>query len=374
MLRTLVETPSVTSPRADLDLGNREVIAHLAGWCETLGFRVEIQTLADPRKQNLIATLGDGSDGLVLAGHTDTVPFDEPRWSSDPLKLSERNGRLYGRGSVDMKGFFASALDAISRVDRGTLRQPIVLIATADEETTMNGARALLERERPSATRCIVGEPTGLQPIRMHKGILMESLHIEGSSGHSSNPALGESALEAMIDAIEAMRETRTSWAKHRNPGFEVPSATLNLGRIEGGDSPNRICPSCALTFDVRLMPSMSIEGTRDELRNAVGKALEGRPIEWALDALVPGVPSFENFADAPMVKATEELTGQAAGSVMFCTESPFFAEMGLDTVVCGAGSIDVAHQPDEYTTREGMESAAALYAALIHRFCGDTP
>ena len=139
-----------------------------------------------------------GPGGLVLAGHTDTVPFDEGRWRSDPLGLSERDQRLYGLGSTDMKGFFPLAIAAAEAFRDTPLQQPLILLATADEESSMNGARALAAAGRPKARAAIIGEPTSLVPVRMHKGIMLEAVRVTGRPGHSSNPELGNSALEAM--------------------------------------------------------------------------------------------------------------------------------------------------------------------------------
>jgi acetylornithine deacetylase len=173
-LRQLVATPSVSSTDPTWDHGNRAVIDLLAGWLERMGFDLEILPInADGSKANLIATLGSGPGGLVLSGHTDTVPFDEDRWRSDPLGLSERDHRLYGLGSTDMKGFFPLALAAAGRFLDSELQQPLILLATADEESSMNGARALAAAGRPRARAAIIGEPTSLVPVRMHKGIMM---------------------------------------------------------------------------------------------------------------------------------------------------------------------------------------------------------
>ncbi|MCA9611188.1 MAG: acetylornithine deacetylase [Myxococcales bacterium] len=373
LVRQLVAEPSVSSPDPRHDRSNRTVIDRLATWCEDAGLRVEVLPLPGaPHKANLVATIGDGPGGLVLAGHTDTVPFDEAGWATDPFELvGTDDGRLYGLGSADMKGFFASALHAIRRFRAGTLKAPVVLVATADEESTMDGARALLESRRPTARFAIVGEPTGLAPVHAHKGILMEQLTIGGRSGHSSDPSLGVSALEAMHVAMSELIAFRAELqAAHHDDDFAVASPTLNLGRIEGGDSPNRICASCQLTFDLRLLPGMDLDGTRNALRARLARRFDGELVTIAVDSLVPGVPPHTTAKDGELVHALESLTGQSSRAVMFCTEAPFFASLGMETVVCGAGSIDVAHQPNEYTSRDGLDAATELYAQTIARFC----
>ncbi len=202
-LRQLVGTSSISSTDPRWDQGNRAVIDLLANWLADMGFQVEIQPVT-PRgdKANLIATLGSGPGGLVLAGHTDTVPFDEGRWHSDPLGLTERDNRLYGLGSADMKGFFPLAIAAASAFSAASLKQPLILLATADEESSMQGARQLAAAGRPRGRAAIIGEPTSLVPVRMHKGIMMEAVRVTGRAGHSSNPELGNSALEGMHAVI----------------------------------------------------------------------------------------------------------------------------------------------------------------------------
>lgn len=372
LVRELVAIPSVSSPDARHDQSNRGVIDKLAEWAEHLGMKVEVQPLPDaPDKANLVATLGDGDEGLVLSGHTDTVPFDEAQWATDPFELVDRDDKLFGLGSADMKGFFGAALHAIARLDAGKLKQPVVLLATADEESTMAGARALVDAARPTARYAIVGEPTGLRPVRMHKGILIEGLRIDGRSGHSSDPSLGHSALEAMHGVIGELLALRSELqSQHRSELFAVPVPTMNLGRIEGGDSPNRICASCSLTFDLRPLPGMDLSGTRRVVRERVDRLLADTPFEVSWSAPIDGVPPFETPADATLVRAAEAHTGQDAVAVMFCTEGPFLAQMGMETIVCGAGSIDVAHQPDEYTDRAGVAAAIDFYEAMARRFC----
>ena len=263
----LLALPSVSCTQPALDQSNRPVVELLATWLGDLGFACELQEIA-PGKFNLLASLGSGPGGLVLAGHTDTVPYDESLWKSDPLRLDERDGRWYGLGSCDMKGFFAIAIEALLPLLDKPLRQPLLILATCDEESSMAGARALAEAGRPLGRAAVIGEPTGLRPIRLHKGVMMERIDILGQSGHSSDPSLGHSALEAMHAAIGELLALRAQWQKeYNNPQFGVPQPTLNLGCIHGGDNPNRICGQCALEFDLRPLPGMDVEQLRAAIR-----------------------------------------------------------------------------------------------------------
>lgn len=372
MIERLIATPSVSSVDPDLNLSNVPVIDLLSDWAESLGFRIERMAVpGDPGKVNLIATLGEGPGGLILSGHTDTVPYDAALWSSDPFVLTERDGRLYGLGSTDMKSFFAVALEVASRVPADRLREPLIILATADEESGMSGAAALVAAGRPRATSAMIGEPTGLVPIRMHKGVMMEAIRLLGTTGHSSRPDLGHNAIDGMhlvLDELLAWREELAqTW---HEPSFEVPYPTLNLGYIHGGDNPNRICGACELRMDLRPLPGMQLEQLRTNLRERLGDRLADSGLTLEIDSLIPGVPPFEAFADSPLVATLERLTGQPSQAVSFGTEGPFLQQLGIDTVICGPGDINMAHQPDEYVTGSQLDECADLLDRLIAEQC----
>jgi acetylornithine deacetylase len=371
MIERLVATPSISAVDPALDMGNRAVVELLGGWLEDEGFAVELLELpGKPDKVNLIASRGRGPGGLVLSGHADTVPFDEGRWSSDPFRATERDGRIYGLGTADMKAFFALAIEAARSLEADPAA-PLVIVATADEESGMDGVRELVRAGRPKARRALIGEPTGLRPVRMHKGCAMERLELVGRSGHSSDPRFGASALDGMHTALTEMMALRTELAAaHRHPLLEPPEPTMNFGRIEGGDNPNRICASCVLDYDVRVIPGMRASEVRQQIEARVARALEGRGLSIAHRSLTTEVPPFETPATAPLVRAVEELTGHTAGGVSFGTEAPFFTELGMATIVLGPGDISVAHQPDEHLALDRIEPMLAILRSLIGRFC----
>ena len=370
----LVEKSSVSSAAPGWDQSNRAVIDELADMLEAAGFAIEILPLPGaPHKANLIATLGQGEGGLVLAGHTDTVPYDAALWSSDPFKLCERDGKLFGLGTSDMKGFLALALEAAEGVRADSLAAPLIELATADEESTMDGARALVELGRPRARHAIIGEPTDLRPVRAHKGIMMERVRIVGESGHSSNPAYGNSALDGMAKVLIALLTFRTELVqRYRNPGFEVPSPTLNLGRIQGGDSANRICGECELDIDVRLLPSMDADWVRTELRARAERALAGSGLGLQVTSVVAGTPAHELAEGSALLRAAEQLTGEGAGSVAFATEAPYLAALGSEVLVYGPGGISDAHRPDEFVRVDRLEPTVKVLQAMVQRLCKD--
>ncbi|HUT40422.1 MAG TPA: acetylornithine deacetylase [Gammaproteobacteria bacterium] len=375
MIGGLIGTPSISCVDPALDQGNRAVIDLLAVWLESAGFVVEVMPLpGTPAKANLIATLGSGPGGLVLAGHTDTVPYDQGAWRFDPFRLTEADQRLYGLGTSDMKAFLALTIEACRGLRAAELHEPLVILATADEETSMSGARALVERQRPHARHAVIGEPTGLRPVRMHKGIFMERIRLHGHAGHSSNPALGNSALEAMhrvIGSILAWRDELQT--RYNNPLFAVPVPTLNLGHIHGGDNPNRICADCELQLDLRPLPGMDVHELRGELHRHVTEALADSGIEIHFDALFEGIPAMETAAAAPIVRLAERLTGHTPEAVAFATEAPYLKQLGMDTIILGPGNIEQAHQPDEYLALDRLQPTVDLLRRMIKSVCIDT-
>jgi acetylornithine deacetylase len=372
MMKELIAAPSISSVNPAFDSGNLPVIKLLEGWLGALGFSVEVIPLPGrPHKADLIATLGSGPGGLVLAGHTDTVPYDEGLWRHDPFRLTEADGRLYGLGTSDMKGFFALVLEAVRGLRATELRRPLVVLATADEESSMDGAKMLVDMGRPKARYAVIGEPTGLRPINAHKGILMEAIRITGRSGHSSDPSLGLNAIEGMHLALgEVLRWREELQASYRDERFRVPVPTLNLGHIHGGDNPNRICAACELHIDLRALPGMGLDELRATLKSRLDAALDGRGFGVNVTPLFHGTPPLHTPEDSPIVRAAERLTGHRAEAVAFCTEAPYLNTLGMDTIVLGPGDITQAHQPDEYLALDRLQPTVDLLRQLIRRFC----
>jgi acetylornithine deacetylase len=372
MISALIAAPSVSSVNPQWDQSNAGVIALLAEWLEALGFTIEILPIPGcPGKSNLVANRGSGPDGLVLSGHTDTVPFDEGQWHRDPFHLTEVEGRIYGLGTSDMKSFFAIAIEALKDLPLDRLQHPLTIIATADEESTMCGARSLVDTHRRLGRHAIIGEPTGLKPVRLHKGVMMEAIRLYGRSGHSSNPLLGVSALDGMHRVMGMLLEWRGQLQRdHRNPLFETPFPTMNLGHIHGGDNPNRICSRCELQIDLRPLPGMRIDALREELRERTAETLKDSDLRFETEPLFEGIPAMETPADAPIVQAAERLTGHPSVAVAFGTEGPFFNSCGMQTLILGPGDIDQAHQPDEYLALSHIGPAIELLQSLVGQFC----
>lgn len=368
----LVAAHSVSSIDPRFNVSNREVIELLANWFAGLGFKTEMQLVStDPDKLNLIACLGEGEGGLVLSGHTDTVPFDENLWHQDPFQLIEKDNRLYGLGSTDMKVFFSVILSTLEKLDLEKIKRPLYVLATCDEESTMAGAKALVNSGQALGRYALIGEPTGLKPINMHKGILIESIKLIGRSGHSSDPALGVNALEGMHKVIQALFELRKDiQSQYRNDKFRVPVPTMNFASIRGGDNPNRICGECELTIDMRPLPNMNLEECRAEIRRAAMQAIDGSDLIIEFSATFEGSNGMFTDSESEIVQIAEKLAGQPTGTVAFGTEGPYFNSLGIDTVVMGPGDIDQAHQANEYVERDRIEPMVDILHNMIHHFC----
>jgi acetylornithine deacetylase len=374
MLRGLIETPSVSSVEPQWDQSDRPLLELLASWLADAGFRVEILEIpGHAGKANLLATLGSGPGGLVLSGHADTVPFDAHLWQHDPLRLTEDGGRLYGLGTADMKAFFALAIEAARGLSAHELRRPLMVLATADEESAMHGARALVEAGRPLGRYAVIGEPTGLRPVRMHKGVMGEAVRLTGRSGHASDPSLGRNALEGMHEVLTAVLAWRDELQReYRNPAFAVAWPTISPGHIHGGDNPNRICGYCELHLDLRVLPGLDPADLRAELARRVRAVAERRGLGWQVEPLFASIPPAETPAQSAIIRVAEALTGHRAEAVSFGTEAPFFNRLGMETLVLGPGDVAQAHQPDEFLALDRITPTVALLRQLIRRFCID--
>jgi len=352
---------------------NAEIIRLLAGRVEALGMRVRLFPYADERgveKVQLVAYAPQETDDveIVLVGHTDTVPFD-PAWEG-ALKLEERDGKLYGRGACDTKGFIAAALAALESFDLKALRRPLALVLTADEEVGCLGAKRLAEARPFRARHAVVGEPTSLQPMRAGKGYCLAEVVVRGREAHSAYPHLGASAVTRAARLITRVERVAEELKERGHEAFDPPHTTVNVGLVSGGTAKNIIAGECRFTLEWRPVP-----GQRPELvAELVKREIEDlRAVEPDFDAALEvsrldgGV---ETPPDAPLVRALEGLTGRAAGTISFGTEAPQMRELGAAAVVFGPGDIRVAHRTGEFVPAGELRAAASILRAVIERFC----
>jgi acetylornithine deacetylase len=356
---------------------NRENAEFISDYLDRPGVRITRHPTADGAKLNLIVAAGpqDGDRGLVLSGHMDVVPAESEGWKSDPFTLTRRDRSYVARGAADMKGFLALAINRLAAADIPRLRHQLVLLFTHDEETGTLGARRLLDEPGavpPLPQAAIIGEPTSLRVLRMHKGHLRIRLSLTGVPAHSGLPHLGVNAVEAAGRAITALAGLRQALERERPPNAEhfpeVPYVTLNLARVAGGGPTNVVPADCVLDLGVRLLPGMSADEMTARVRAVVQEAVSPVLFELAVLGETPPMIASEN---APIVRLlTSELGQTETGSAPFGTDGGWLSRLGLDCVLWGPGSIEVAHKPNESLPVAEFVRAGELLTRVIHRAC----
>ena len=330
------------------------------------------------RKANLYATLGPRDrPGIMLSGHTDVVPVDGQDWRSDPFALVEREGRLYGRGVCDMKSFIAVVLAFVPRFLERKLKTPIHLAFSYDEEVGCLGVRRLIAQFDAMPVRpafCIVGEPTLMQVVRGHKGKLGCRCAVRGLEAHSALTHRGVNAVEMAAEIIARLRRMRKRIEKTGpfDDGFDPPYTTVHTGVVRGGTQLNIVPRDCAFDFEFRTLPSENPHLLLDEIKSFAERELlpemktvtAEAAIRWETLSDSPGLDTDEEAAVTRLVK---QLTGgNSTGKVSFGTEAGLFSEAQIPTVVCGPGSIEQAHKPDEWVTLEQIARCEAFMERLV--------
>ena len=370
-LAELVAIDSVSSR------SNSKMVDYLSQRCEAIGLRVKRFPYTDEsgvEKVNLIALAGaEFTEGppkveLALVGHTDTVPYD-PAWS-DALRLTEREGKLYGRGSCDTKAFIAATLAATEIVELKNLHRPLALIFTADEEIGLIGAKRLAEVRAIHPRYAIVGEPTSLRPMRAGKGYCLAEVTIKGREAHSAYPALGTSAIFQTAALLARIQNLATEIQKHQHEAFDPPFTTLNVGLIKGGTAKNVIPGECRFTLEWRPVPGQGPDGLLDLLFAAIEEEKTRDP-KFVCDVdAVRADEGFETAPDSNLVKMLEELSGRPSGTVAFGTEAAQMTQLGAEAVVLGPGDIRVAHRTGEFVPVAELESCVNILRQAIERSC----
>lgn len=371
-LHQLIANPSISATSASWDQSNLAVIELLATWFKDLGFDINIQQVPNTRnKYNLLAKLGSGSGGLLLSGHSDTVPFDEHGWDSDPFSIIDKNQKFYGLGTCDMKGFFAFILQVCKHLAVKDMKKPLYVLATADEETTMAGARFFIEQQLAKPDVAIIGEPTNLRPVNMHKGHMSHRISIKGKSGHSSMPTKGLNAIEVMYYVIENLMALKQDLAaNYKNEAFTVVEPTINFGAIKGGDSANRICGDCYLDIDLRALPGIQDDELLHWLSEALKPVAQRYPGRVSMQELHASSPAFAEHKESDLINVAEQLSGHCCQAVNYATEAPFIQQLGCQTIVLGPGSIEQAHQVNEFLAFEQIKPTEQILLKFIHRYC----
>ena len=357
---------------------NLPIADFIAGYLDRPGVRIDRVPSADKSKANLIIVAGpptDGREGLALSGHMDVVPADEPEWESNPFQLTQRDDHCYGRGVADMKGFLALAMNQLASVDPGNLRHPLALIFTYDEEVGTMGARRFAEHwAHPEALprHTVIGEPTSLKVARMHKGHIKLRLTFRGRPAHSGYPHLGYNAIEPAGKAIVALSGLRAELERERpelGRFFEpVPFVTLNVAQVAGGVAVNIIPERCVLDVGVRLLPGMEREPMLRRIKERVVDVLGVAPFEFEM---INESPPMLVESDAGIFKACCAEVDQAGEhTIAYTTDGGWFQQAGLECVVFGPGSIEVAHRPNEKIALSQLKAGAEILDRLVRRFC----
>jgi acetylornithine deacetylase len=354
---------------------NAEIVSYLEHRCEAVGFTCKRHPYIDDagvEKFNLIAQSSvadsEATIELALVGHTDTVPF-HPAWI-EALRLTEKDGKLLGRGSCDTKAFISAALHAIEGIDFSTLRKPLVLVFTADEEVGCVGAKRLAQASPFKARYAIVGEPTSLQPMRAGKGYCLAEITVRGREAHSAYPQIGASAIFRAARLIGRIEQIAEEVKQDQRKGFDPPYTTVNVGLIEGGTAKNIIAGECHFTLEWRTVPGQESEYALNLVRQAaVDLQKEEADFVCEIDA-ARADESFETRADSPLVEFLSEISGNAPGTVAFGTEAPSLIALGAEAVVFGPGDIRVAHRTGEFVPVDQLNRCVEILSQAIERFC----
>jgi acetylornithine deacetylase len=359
---------------------NLKLIGFIRDYLDRLGVPYRISTDAAGQKANLHAVIGPlQPGGLALSGHVDTVPVDGQAWTGDPFSLRRRDGKLFARGSCDMKGFVAACLAAVPDLQARPLLRPLHLFISYDEEVGCGGAKRLIQDLGESGLRpdlCVVGEPSGMKPILAHKGKLNVNVTVRGLPGHSSEPAKGVNAVQAAGEAIAwVAREARRLAAEGPfEDGFDPPHTTIHVGTVQGGTILNIIPEHAAFTMEWRPIPTDSPYRHLERLRAWVAETIEpamravhpdcGFTFDLALE--MPGMALPADHALATVVKQVAGSNG--AGKVAYGTEGGFFENAGIPTIICGPGNIAQAHQPDEWIAESELAACDSFIRRLADR------
>ncbi len=370
VLDRLIAFPSVSED------SNLELIAYLAERLERAGAAVRVLPDATGSKANLFATFGPEADGgLVLAGHTDVVPAGAG-WSSDPFRLRQDSGRLFGRGACDMKGFVAACVAMAPAIAQQRLRRPIHFAFTHDEEVGCLGAQALaktLLREGPKPKLAIIGEPTGMKVVEGHKGCNEYTTRFTGFDGHASAPQNGVNAVEYASAFVTRLVELGAELRDRTPHGsrFNPPWSTVNVGRMSGGTARNVIAGAAVIDWEMRPVTPEDATFVKEALSRHIEEALAAMRSVYPDAAIVTATigevvgltPTHSNEARDLVMSLTGETT---ASLVPFGTEAGIFQSLGMDAVLCGPGHIAQAHRPDEYLDVAQMASCLDMLVRLV--------
>jgi len=358
------------------DRSNLPVVAFVESYLESLGAPVIRAPNAAGDKAAILATIGPRVDGgVVLSGHTDVVPVDGQPWTNDPFSLRADGGLLYGRGACDMKGFDACVLAMVPAFKAAPLKRPIHIVLSYDEETTCLGSRDLIARfgkEEPTPGAVIVGEPTMMAAADSHKSVATLRTFVTGHEAHSAMPMLGANAVAIAADIVSEIGRLGREYEKGPlDPRFSPPYSTLHVGMIQGGAARNILARQCAFHWEFRGLPGVPTASALEKVQAFVDavalprltRFVSGPSIATQLEVDVP--PLAAEPGSAAETLALKLTRSNHTMAVSFATEAGHFQAAGLPTIVCGPGSIDQAHKPDEYVAESQLAACLAFLDRL---------
>jgi acetylornithine deacetylase len=358
ILLDLVAIPSV-SPLANLPV-IEYAEKHLAGWKIK---RYPYRDAAGVEKINLVAATKAGVAELALVCHTDTVPYDAA-WA-EAVRPVIRGGKLYGRGSCDVKGFLACVLAAIAKVDVLKLTKPLAIVLTADEEVGCAGAKFLARKKALRTRRMVIGEPTRLRPVCAGKGYGLAEIVVRGKEAHSAFPARGRSAIFDAARVVTALERVAKKLAARKNLEFDPPFTTLNVGLIQGGTAKNIIAGECRITVEWRPVPGQPGDWAAELIR----EALAGLRVAATLDVKRLD-PAFDPSPTRDLVTVLESLTGRSATTVSFGSEAAHLSGLASEVIVFGPGDMTVAHKSGEFVPVKELDACVRYLVELIRSLC----
>jgi acetylornithine deacetylase len=359
---------------------NLALIEEVAGWLRAAGARVTLVPDATGRKANLFASVGpDGPGGVMLSGHTDVVPVEGQDWTHPPFRLTRDQGRLYGRGTADMKGFCAAAIAAMLSAAGRPLAQPLHLALSHDEEVGCLGVRSLIDLLAAAPFRprfCIVGEPTSMQVATGHKGKIALRATCIGREGHSALAPLALNALHLAADFINALRRIQAEVVASgpKDGDYDVAYTTLHAGRMAGGVQVNIVPNQAVIDWEIRSLaeddPAALIARVEAACEAIVAPLRAEFPEAAIRVERLWDYPGLGTPTDAEVVRFVQGLTGaNGTMKVAFGTEGGLFdRQLGVPTVICGPGSMAQGHKPDEYVTEDQLARCDGMLAALVAR------
>jgi acetylornithine deacetylase len=372
LLETLVAFDTVSAK------SNLALIHWMRERLAALGVASELVHSDDGNKANLYATLGPRrAGGVVLSGHTDVVPVEGQAWSSDPFRLTARDGRLHGRGAADMKGFIAAVLAAVPDFLAAELKTPVHLAFSYDEEVGCLGIPRLLARlgrDLPRPVAAIIGEPTLMRVVTGHKGLCLSRTTVTGLEAHSSRVEEAVNAIFPAARIIGFLETLAAEWRQTpRAETYDPPYATLNVGIIDGGTAHNIVPNRCSFTWEFRPVPGLDTALVRARLARFVADAIlpelrQRHPAATVTTETVVDAPMLVPEPGSPAESLALRLTGaNRTDTIAFGTEGGFFQQSGIAAIVCGPGSIEQAHKPDEWIAAGQLEACAGFLAKLRH-------